>query len=257
MRPSCVDQHPRQSTGGTNSLRGYGAAMSWPDELLARLAPAQATPELSLATLGVVVLTSLVVVLVDPVWRWLRLGVTLVHELGHAVVGVAVGRRFTGFVLRGDMSGHAVTVGPPRGPGRAATTWAGYPAPGIVAVGLVAAVAHRYAALLLAVALAVLLFALPRVRSALTAVVVLAVAAALAALWWWREDTRQAQVLTGTALVLLIGGWRHLATVVTQPSAGSDPGTLRRLTGIPAWVWNASFALALGAATWGVWRLLT
>ena len=69
----------------------------------------------------------------------LRLGVTLVHELGHAFVGMLVGRRFTGFVLRGDMSGHAVTVGPPRGIGRLVTTWAGYPMPGVVALGLVAA----------------------------------------------------------------------------------------------------------------------
>ena len=70
--------------------------------------------DLSLSVLGVVVLAAALAALVDPLWRVLRLRVTLVHELGHAFVGMLVGRRFTGFVLRGDMSGHAVTVGPPR-----------------------------------------------------------------------------------------------------------------------------------------------
>src|SRR5690606_19833180 len=51
--------------------------------------------------LAVVAAVALAVVLVPQAWRVARLGVTLVHELGHAVVGVAVGRRFTGFVLRG------------------------------------------------------------------------------------------------------------------------------------------------------------
>ena len=74
------------------------------------------SPSRGVALAGVPVLlvltAALVAVAVDPVWRVLRLGVTLVHELGHAGVGVLAGRRFTGFVLRGDMSGHAVTVGP-------------------------------------------------------------------------------------------------------------------------------------------------
>ena len=68
----------------------------------------------------VVLALALLAVAFRPTWRLLRLGVTLVHELGHAGVGVLAGRRFTGFVLRGDMSGHAVTVGPARGLGRAA-----------------------------------------------------------------------------------------------------------------------------------------
>ena len=76
----------------------------------------------------------------------MRLAVTLVHELGHALVGLAVGRRFTGFVLRGDMSGHAVTVGPARGPGRVLSTWAGYPAPAVVGAALVWAAGRGWAA---------------------------------------------------------------------------------------------------------------
>lgn len=231
--------------------------MSWPDEILRRLEPAAASPDLSLGVLGVVVLLAAVVAIVDPLWRVLRIGVTLVHELGHAFVGVLVGRRFTGFVLRGDMSGHAVTVGRPRGPGRALTTWAGYPAPAIVSVALVWLARAGYAAPTLAVLLALLLIALPRVRSLLTLVVVLVVGALLAVLWWRRADAVQAQVLVGVALVLLVGAWRHVGAVLASPTPGSDPGVLRQLSGIPTLVWNATFAVTLAASTWGVWRLLT
>src|SRR5699024_217250 len=157
-----------------------------------------------------------------PVWRVLRLVVTLVHELGHALVGVMAGRRLAGFVLRADMSGHAVTVGPAKGPGGGATTWAGYPAPappgarplglgsgrgapgrpprgrGVVATTwagypapallgalLVWLASAGWSAPLLTVLLLGLLVSLVFVRSALTLVVVTGTAGALGGLWWW------------------------------------------------------------------------
>jgi hypothetical protein len=229
---------------------------SWPDEIAHRLSPAATPPDLSLSVLGVVVLAAALAALVDPLWRVLRLGVTLVHELGHAFVGMLVGRRFTGFVLRGDMSGHAVTVGPPRGIGRLVTTWAGYPMPGVVALGLVAAASQRYAAPLLTALLVGLLITVPRVRSLLTAIVVGLTTAALGCLWWWGTAAVQAQVLIGIALILLVGGWRHLGAVASATTAGSDPAVLRQLSGIPALAWNTTFALTLGACSWGVWTLL-
>jgi hypothetical protein len=251
--------------GGPTSghrIDGYRARVprvvvtSWLEEVLRRLEPATAAPDLSLAALGVVVLVAALAALVDPLWRVLRIGITLVHELGHAFVGILVGRRFTGFVLRGDMSGHAVTVGKPRGFGRAATTWAGYPAPGLVAVALVWLASAGYAAPTLAALLALLLVSLPRVRSALTLAVVVVTAAAIALLWWQRVDALQAQVLIGVALLLLIGGWRHLGALLASPGPGSDAGVLRRLSGIPTIVWNATFAATLAASSWGVGRLL-
>ena len=83
-----------------------------------RTVPAGADLAIGAPAVTVALVAALLVVAVPLVWQVLRLAVTLVHELGHALVGMAVGRRFTGFVLRGDMSGHAVTVGPTRGLGR-------------------------------------------------------------------------------------------------------------------------------------------
>lgn len=216
---------------------------------------AKVLPEDAVALSGtpvvVVLVAALVAVALGPTWGVLRLGVTLVHELGHALVGVLSGRRFTGFVLRGDMSGHAVTVGPARGAGRVATTWAGYPAPALVGALLVVLAVRGWSAPVLTAVLVLLVAALLRVRSALTAVVVVAVLAGAGALWWAGNGTLQAQVVVATGVVLLVGAWRHLGAVVGAPRRGtSDPEVLSRLTRVPTALWNLTFALACGAASW-------
>lgn len=192
---------------------------------------------------------AVLVVAVPPVWRVLRLAVTLVHELGHAVVGLAVGRRFTGFVLRGDMSGHAVTVGRSRGLGRVVTTWAGYPAPAVVGAAMVWTAGRGWAAPVTTLVLGVLLVAAVRVRSALTALVMAVAIGATGALWWWRDDDLQAQVLLGLGLVLVAGGWRHLGAVLRSRDRGSDAAVLAMLTRVPRVLWTASFVLVCAAAT--------
>lgn len=193
---------------------------------------------------------ALVAVAVRPLWGVLRLGVTLVHELGHAGVGLAAGRRFTGFVLRGDMSGHAVTVGPARGFGRVATTWAGYPAPAVVGAAAVWLGAHGWAGTVLAAVLLVLFGALVRVRSLLTAAVVLGVGAATGWTWWAGSDLVRAQVLVGAGLVLVVGAWRHLGAVAGSRDTGGDAAVLARLTPVPRVLWLLGFAAVCAAATW-------
>ncbi|WP_076263630.1 M50 family metallopeptidase [Intrasporangium flavum] len=209
---------------------------------------------LAIGTTSVLVVlgVAFVLVAVEPLWRVVRLVVTLVHELGHAVIGVLVGRQFTGFVLRGDMSGHAVTRGPARGPGRVASTWAGYPAPALVGALMVWAAGRGWSAPLITAGLVILLFALVRVRSALTVVVMLVAIGGSAALWWWRDDTLQAQVLIGLGVVLLVGAWRHLLAVLADRSGASDPAVLGQLTHLPRILWNLTFVAVCALATWVV-----
>jgi hypothetical protein len=217
-----------------------------------RVVPATGDVALTAPRLLTVLGVALVLVAVEPLWRVVRLVVTLVHELGHAVVGVLVGRQFTGFVLRGDMSGHAVTRGPVRGPGRVASTWSGYPMPALLGAAMVWAAGRGWAAPLITAGLAVLLFALVRVRSALTVVVMVVAIAGSAALWWWRDDALQTQVLIGLGVVLLVGAWRHLSAVLRDRSRGSDPGVLASLTPLPRALWNLSFVVVCALATWVV-----
>jgi hypothetical protein len=223
--------------------------MDWLGEIADRARAHAGGVALTPAEVVVVLVVALAVVLTPTVWRVVRLGVTLVHELGHGVVGVAAGRQFTGFVLRGDMSGHAVTRGPARGLGRVASTWAGYPTPAVLGAGIVWAADRGWAPTVLTVLLVVLLLALVRVRSVLTVLVVLAALVGLGALWWWRADTVQAQALLGLGMVLVVGAWRHLLAVLGDRSAGSDPVVLAALTHVPRVVWNATFVLVVAGAS--------
>ena len=204
---------------------------------------------------GVVVVLGAVVVVIGVPALWLRsrVVVTVVHELGHGLVGMLFGRRFTGLVLRGDMSGHAVTVGPARGAGRVLSTWAGYPAPALVGAVAVQAAGAGWAPPALAATGLVLLVCLVRVRSLYTAAVMVALTVVTAALWWRGAPALQGSVVLGVGTFLVLGAWRHLGAVAAQPSASSDPGVLARLTHLPAWTWNAGYVIVLAAASW--WAL--
>ena len=229
--------------------------MEWVDGVWVRVLPEEGVA-LSGTPVLLVLVAALVAVAVPPVWRVLRLGVTLVHELGHAGVGILCGRRFTGFVLRGDMSGHAVTVGPARGAGRVLTTWAGYPAPALVGAVLVWLAVRGWSAPALTLTLALLLLAALWVRSAFTVVVVLAVLVGAGALWWRGSTELQAQVLVAVGVVLVVGAWRHLGAVLAaRADRVSDPAVLARLTRVPRLVWNVSFVAACGLASW--WAVQT
>lgn len=226
--------------------------MDWVSGIADRVAPAAAVP-LEGGPLVAAVIVAAVAIVVDPLWRLLRVGITLVHELGHAFVGVLAGRRFTGFVVRGDMSGHAVTVGPARGAGRVVTTWAGYPMPVIVGAAMIAIAETGWGSTLLTAALVVLLLASLRIRSVLTLLVMVIAVAAVGTLWWWGDDALQAHVLVATGVVLVAGGWRHLAALVGagRRDRTSDPAVLARLTGMPRALWVLSFVAVMGAATAG------
>lgn len=224
----------------------------WP-EALARSAP-DAVPALTSLWPALVLLG---VVLAWPtVRRWARALVTVVHEGGHALVGVLVGRRFLGFVVDRDLGGHAVTAGPTRGPGRIATTWAGYPAPALLGAGLVAAALRGWAGPVLVGAPIVLLVLLVMSRSLRTGALVVLVLAAAAALWWfggaWRDGA-----LAGIGLALLLGAWDSLGDVARSRDGAQDHRTLASLTPLPAGLWLATWflvdAAATAAALWAAW----
>ncbi len=222
------------------------------DELVDRLGPGPSWLDLGVPQPWLVAAVGVGVALVvlPGVWRLVRVGVTVVHELGHGLVGMVFGRSFTGLVLRPDMSGHAVTRGPSRGIGYGAMTWAGYPAPGVVGACLLHAGAAGWAAPVLAVVLVGMFLGLLRSRSVYTVLVVLLLIGATGALWWGGTPDLQVLVLTAVGTMLLLGSWRHLLAVMANPAPGSDPQALARLTRVPAGVWLLSYAVVLGLATW-------
>lgn len=214
----------------------------------ARIAPDDApTPGWWVAA---ALVAALVVIAVPPLWRLTRPAVTIVHELGHAVIGMAFGRRFAGFVVSADMSGHALTVGPRRGIGRIASTWAGYPAPALIGAVLVQVSLLGWARTALCIALAVLVLSLVFTRSLHTVAAVLATTVAVGALWWWGPPALIALLTLAAGAFLLLGAWRHLGAVIRTGGRGDDPAQLGRLTALPAGVWTLSFALVIALCSW-------
>ncbi len=226
------------------------ACVDWAGVVGERVAPVGDGAVLTTAGISAAVVVAVAVVGLRPLWRVARVVVTLVHELGHALVGMSVGRRFTGFVVRGDMSGHAVTSGPARGAGRVATTWAGYPAPALVGAAVVWLAVRGWAAPVISVGLVVVVLTVWRIRSMFTALVIALTLGGIGALWWWRDDGLQQQVLVALGLVLVVGAWRHIASVARYGSSGDDPAALAQLTGVPRLVWNGSFVLVAAVSTW-------
>ncbi len=228
------------------------------DEVLLRLAASAApNPRLLWPAAAVVALAWAL----PQVRRWSRALTTLVHEAGHAGVGILVGRRFHGFVVEGDLSGRAITSGRSRGPGRCVTAWAGYPMPAIIGAGMVLSSLSGWAGLVLAMALITLIALLVMSRSLRTAGLVAASGAVVAALWWWGDDVvavpLRAGVVAGVGLLLLAGAWESLGDVAHSRDAGADHRTLAALTPLPAGLWWVTWLLIDAGATWLVVRAVS
>ncbi len=220
------------------------------DRFLARLLASlqAASPQLDDRLIWVIVASGVVVL--SPLWRWVRPVVTVIHELGHAAVGAACGRRFRGFIVSPDMSGHAITSGRARGPGMVLTVAAGYPMPGLVGAVLIwAAVAGR-ADLVLLASMVALMVALVKSRSLFTVLTVTILLGVSVALWWRGDATWNAAAVCSVGVVVLLGAWRHLIAVAGTRDPRQDTGTLARLTRLPAALWTLLFAVALAGCSW-------
>lgn len=214
---------------------------------------------------------SLLLGLVALVITWSPLGhrlvrhvVTLVHEAGHAVVALLVGRRLSGIRLHSDTSGVTVSRGRPRGPGMVATVLAGYPAPALVGLGGAFLLGEGYAALVLWALVLTCALVLLLVRNLYGLWVVLVLGVGVATLSW----TAPAAVLSGAAYLvvwaLLLAAPRAVVDLhrgrrggVRGGPAGSDADQLRRLTGLPTGLWIAIFwVITVGALVVGARALV-
>jgi hypothetical protein len=200
--------------------------------------------------LGFVVATGLValaLVLVPATWPRVRLGVTVVHEAGHALVAVLVGRRLRSIRLHSDTSGLTVSRGKPRGPGMVAMLAAGYLAPALL--GLLAALLlanGRSVGLLWLLVLhtaALILW----VRNGYGLLVLLVGGAGVFLLTWYGDGTVQSVAAYLIAWLLLLAAPRPLVELLAagrRRGRTSDPDQLAALTRVPAVLWILLLLLA-------------
>jgi hypothetical protein len=201
---------------------------------------------------------ALVVVAFNELWRPARNVITIVHEAGHALVAVLVGRRLSGIQLHSDTSGLTLTKGKPHGPGMVSTALAGYVAPSLLGLGFSGLVgADRITAVLVICAL-LLLGVLVMVRNVYGFFTVLLVGGVLFGVAWWTSPLVQAAFAHVITWFLLLGGVRPVGELQRKRRRGrardSDADQLARLTGAPGWLWVGMFffinlgSLALAAA---------
>ena len=187
---------------------------------------------IGLVALGLVVLA----------WPWTRMLSTIVHEGGHATVARLVGRRLEGIRLHSDTSGLTVSRGRASGPGMVATLLAGYPAPALFGLLTAWVLSKGYAVGLLWGCLALLLVMLLQIRNLVGAGVMLVLLAGMGAATYYLEPVHQSWLAHLLTWVLLMSGPRVTMELGLRPGATSDPGQLRRLTGVPTAVWTGLFA---------------
>jgi hypothetical protein len=202
---------------------------------------------------------ALLLVLSGQPWRMARNVITIVHEAGHALVAVLVGRRLRGITLHSDTSGVTVSRGKPSGPGMVSTALAGYIAPSLVGLGLAALVTAGKITLMLWVLTALLLAVLLMIRNLYGVVSVLATGAVLVVVSVVTAPEVQSAFACLTAWFLLFGGVRPIWELQAKRRSGqardSDADQLARLTHTPGILWIAMFTLiALGSLfVGGMW----
>ncbi|HEY4577827.1 MAG TPA: M50 family metallopeptidase [Yaniella sp.] len=216
-------------------------------------------PEMWVLAVG----TAAVVLTWSPLgYRLVRHLATLLHEAGHAIVGVLVGRKLRGIRLHSDTSGLTVSRGKPTGPGMVAALLAGYPAPAVVGLAGAWLVSAGYAAGMLWALVLLCALMLVFIRNFYGLWVILVTGVGVAVLSW----TASAEILSITAYLMV---WSLLlvaprAVVELQrsrrrqrSSTSSDADQLARLTRIPAGFWIAVFWLiCAGCLVLGGWFLL-
>ena len=182
---------------------------------------------------------ALALVLWPGTWPRVRLLVTVVHEAGHALVALLVGRRLQGIRLHSDTSGVTVSRGRPSGPGMVAMLAAGYLAPALVGLGAALLLADGRALLLLWSLSVLLLLVLLWIRNGFGLLVVVVVLAGTVAVTWYADLVAEGVAIQPS--LLLLAAPRPLLELLVAGRAGrrgSDPDQLARLTRVPSVLWT-------------------
>lgn len=216
-------------------------------------------PAVVLALAGTVV----VLMAVRRLWRVLRQASTIIHEMGHVLTAWASGRRVSGIRLHSDTSGVTVSVGKRHGPGMLLTALGGYPAPGLLALGMAALLTAGNAGAALTLYQAVVLLALLLSRNAMGIFSCLVSLAATGLIWWHNDSMLVTYTVVALAVFYAVAGVRGTFDVVQiharrRPEAASTDASLAarawRGLPLPPFMWLGFFLLvSAGCAAGVVW----
>ena len=200
------------------------------------------------AVVVAVALVAVALVVIPRAWTLTRHVVTISHEGGHALVAVLTGRRLMGIRLHADTSGVTLSRGKPRGPGMVAMLAAGYLAPAVAGLGAALLLAAGYSLALLWLAVGWLSLMLLQIRNAYGLLVLLVCGAGAALVSWYLPGSAVSLIAYLLTCLLLVAAPKPVLELMAQRrrggARGSDVDQLRRLTRIPALVWELLFLAA-------------
>lgn len=160
-----------------------------------------------------------------PLWRYLVLFETAVHEAGHGFVSWLLRLPVRGISVKWDTSG--VTRG--AGGGRIRNSLvaaAGYPAASFLGVIVSALLASGYVNLCLIILWMGSVRLLWEAKGSFFGLLVsLAAVSGLTALGWYYDSRTIAIILTAFIWILIVSSWRRLYAVYLQHNLGSDDGS--------------------------------
>lgn len=216
------------------------------------------TAETSPTTIILVTLAALAIAAYPPIWRIARQAATIIHELGHAIVGFLFGRKIQGIALHGDTSGLTTSSGKPYGLGMVASVLAGYPAPSLFGLATIWASTHHWPGAALTVFALLLLAALWLSSNAFGFLSTLVAAAAACALWWYGSAPVVTNTMLGVGIFMVVAGFRcciDLYLAYRKGDGQTDAGQASHLTGlIPAIGWIGLF---FAVAAWAIFEAAT
>lgn len=216
-----------------------------------------------------IVVVIVVLTAVPSVWRVTRQASTIIHEMGHVIAAWATGRRVSGIKLHSDTSGVTVSRGRAQGPGLLLTFLAGYPAPGLLAAGLVWLSTSGYSGAALTIYQAVLILALTLSRNAVGIFSCLLAVIGTGLIWWHNDPEIVGYTVVALGVFYALSGVRGTFDVCrvhmtprsrsTAAVAGTDASQAAkawRLLPVPAALWLFLFlAVSVASAGGVVWML--
>lgn len=215
--------------------------------------------------IAAVSLAAVLTAVVPLSWRIARQASTIIHEMGHVVAAWLSGRRVAGIKLHTDTSGVTVSRGRPRGPGMLLTALAGYPAPGLLALGLAALAAAGWAGAALTAYQVVLVVALLLSRNLVGILSCLVSVLATGVVWWFNEPALVTHLVVGLSIFYAVAGVRgtfdllavHLAALRLRSGSAAAVRARQRAASTDASRAAQAWApLALPAAVWLLLLLL-
>lgn len=226
--------------------------------LVSRMA-VDASPEPWVLALALVMLAPAVAY--RPVWVVLRHGVTIIHEMGHVIMGWLWGRRIDGISLHTDTSGLTISAGKPHGLGVLMTYLSGYTAPPAVGLVFIWAATHGWSGLALTSMVVVLLSAFWLVRNVWGLLTVSVSLLGVGLIFWHGDPVAITTTVAVLGMFLIMSGLRggfDLWAVHAHGDGSSSDATMAAQNSlIPTmfWVWFFGvFGFVCGL--YGAWSVL-